>query len=228
VSCEELSEEYGAYALGIAEGPERSEIAEHLADRCPTCQKGVSEAMATTGLIAAAVKVQTPPKHLRARVVAMVDPGKSHSWVWSLLPWGIVGLLSVIILAIAFPAQRQNKDLEKLEQVLSIVNDPSTRDVTFGDTSQPPAKGRVFVNRGKGVVFIGANLPKLDQGKTFELWVIPANGKPVPAGTFDSQGDSTAVYVSSGSVSAAAIAVTVEPAGGSAQPTTTPFVTTKL
>ena len=51
----------------------------------------------------------------------MVDRRRSHSWVWSVLPWGIVGLLSVIILAIAIPAQRQNKDLEKLEKVLSIV-----------------------------------------------------------------------------------------------------------
>ena len=39
MTCEELSEEYGAYALGIAEDPERSEISAHLADRCPTATK---------------------------------------------------------------------------------------------------------------------------------------------------------------------------------------------
>ena len=82
---------------------------------------------------------------------------------------------------------------------------------------------------GKGVVFIGASLPRLDAGKTFELWVIPAKGNPVPAGLFQSQPDATEVFVRPGPVeNAAAIAVTVEPEGGSPQPTTTPFIVTKL
>ena len=41
---------------------------------------------------------------------------------------------------------------------------------------------RVFVSPTKGVVFMAASLPHLDSGKTFELWVIPAKGNPVPAG----------------------------------------------
>jgi anti-sigma-K factor RskA len=81
----------------------------------------------------------------------------------------------------------------------------------------------------RGVVFIGANLPHLDGGKVFELWVMPNEGKPVPAGVFQSQSDATAVFVRPGPVlNASAIAVTMEPAGGSEQPTTTPFVITKL
>jgi len=227
MNCSEIREEYGAYALGIAEDPERSEIAAHLARNCAECREGVSDAMATAGLIAAAVKFQKPPKHLRERVVGMVDRKKHHSWMWSLLPWGVVAVLSVIILAISIPAERQNRDLEKLDAVLSIVNDPTTKDVTFGEPAKQ-SKGRIFVS-GKGVVFIGASLPKVDPGKTFELWVIPATGKPVPAGTFDTKGDSTAVYLYNGSTAgAAAIAVTIEPDGGSPQPTTTPFIVTKL
>jgi anti-sigma-K factor RskA len=80
-----------------------------------------------------------------------------------------------------------------------------------------------------GVVFIGANLPKLDNGKSYELWVIPASGKPAPAGTFDGQGGTSAFYVYTGSTAgASAIAVTLEPEGGSEQPTTTPFIVSKL
>jgi anti-sigma-K factor RskA len=78
-------------------------------------------------------------------------------------------------------------------------------------------------------VFIGANLPRLDSGKTFELWLLPAAGNPVPAGIFQSQPDATAVFVRPGAVTnTAAIAVTVEPEGGSPQPTTTPFIVAKL
>jgi len=58
---------------------------------------------------------------------------------------------------------------------------------------------------------------------------MPVNGKPVPAGVFQSQPDATAVFVRPGPVvNASAIAVTVEPEGGSTEPTTTPFVITRL
>jgi anti-sigma-K factor RskA len=108
------------------------------------------------------------------------------------------------------------------------LNDPATRDVSFGQTEKP-SSGRVFVSPSRGVVFIGAHLPALDSGKTFELWVVPVKGNPIPEGLFQSQPDKTAVFVHSGTIeNAAAIAVTVEPAGGSAQPTTTPFIATKL
>ena len=85
------------------------------------------------------------------------------------------------------------------------------------------------MNPAKGIVFIAANLPKIEPGKTFELWTIPAGGKPVPAGTFQSQQDATAVYVKQGPISnASAVAVSVEPEGGSPQPTTTPIIVAPL
>jgi hypothetical protein len=136
--------------------------------------------------------------------------------------------MSIALLSVGISGRRRIGDTERLRQALSILNDPATRDVTFGE-SEKPSKGRVFVSPGKGVVFIGANLPNIGAGKTFELWVIPAKGNPVPAGLFQSQPDATAVFVRPGPVeNAAAIAVTVEPEGGSPQPTTTPFIVTKL
>jgi anti-sigma-K factor RskA len=87
----------------------------------------------------------------------------------------------------------------------------------------------VFVSPEKGVVFIAAQLPSLAANRTFELWVIPAQGNPIPAGVFRGEADASAIYVRQGPVmNAAAMAVTVEPEGGSPQPTTTPFIVTKL
>ncbi len=45
MTCEELRDEYGTYALGIAEDPERAEIGEHLARNCSDCVLGVRKAM---------------------------------------------------------------------------------------------------------------------------------------------------------------------------------------
>ena len=226
MTCEELQQEYASYALGIADDPERSEIREHLERRCPVCVPGVADAMATVTAMSGAVRLVDPPKRLRLRVSSLVMPPAARSTSW--LPWLITGLVSVALILVARPSRRPASDLARLESALAILNDPATRDVTFGE-AQKPARGRVFFSPGHGVVFIGASMPRLAAGRTFELWFIPASGNPVPAGTFFPNDDNTAVYVHpSDTGSAAALAVTVEPDGGSPQPTTTPFIVARL
>lgn len=227
MTCEELRPEYGAYALGIAEDPERIEIAEHLARNCPVCVPGVRSALATVAVMSSAVKPVDPPKRLRRRVAALAShEGEKRSWAAVLVPWIVAGALAIALISIALPGKLHPSDSSRLEEALSILNDPTTKDVSFG---VPTARGRVFVSPEKGVVFIAAHLPSIAANRTFELWVIPAQGNPIPAGTFKSEANSTAVYVRPGPVTnAAAVAVTVEPEGGSALPTTTPFVVTKL
>jgi anti-sigma-K factor RskA len=228
MTCDQLRQDYTSYALGIADDPERAEIAEHLARKCPECSAGIASALATVTAMSGAVAITEPPKHLKRRVMATVEKAPRRSWAGVFVPWAITAAMSVALVAIGISGRRQIGDTAKLEQALSILNDPATRDVTFGETEKP-SKGRVFVSSARGVVFIGANLPRIDAGKTFELWLIPAKGNPVPAGLFRSQSDATAVFVRPGPVeNAAAVAVTVEPEGGSAQPTTTPFIVTKL
>ena len=144
------------------------------------------------------------------------------------LPWAVAGVLAIALAFRSTLPWRLNPPVAqaKLDEALTILNDPVAKDVTFGD---PAARGRVFVSPGKGVVVMAAHLPTLEAGKTFELWVIPTQGNPIPAGTFNGNDDSTAIFVRPGPVdNAAAVAVTVEPKGGSPQPTTTPFIVTKL
>jgi anti-sigma-K factor RskA len=229
MTCEELRDEYGAYSLGIAEDPERSEIAEHLARQCPVCVPGVRRAMAMVTAMSGTVPSVEPPKHLRGRVVGMVEREPKRSLFGLVLPWAISAALAIVLLAVVLPSRVPNADTAKLRQALAILNDPAAKEVTFGETAKP-SRGRVFVSGSKGVVFIGASLPVIEGNKTFELWVIPAKGSPVPAGTFRGEADATAVYVRPGPVQpdAAAVAVTVEPEGGSPQPTTTPFLVIKL
>jgi hypothetical protein len=240
MTCEELRGEYGAWALGIAEDPVRSEIVAHLARECPDCVAGVRSAMGTVAAMSGAVTQVDPPKRLRQRVAAMVAPERKRAFVF--LPWAVSAALAIALLSVAIPGRNQNptqatlenENATKLAQALSILNDPVARDVTFGDVT---ARGRVFVS-SRGVVLIAAHLPKLEPNHTFELWVLPAAGNPVPAGTFhgeaisNSAGSSAAsgaVYVYQGSTAnATAIAVTVEPEGGSPQPTTRPFIVSKL
>ena len=67
--------------------------------------------------------------------------------------------------------------------------------------------------------------PSAGNGKTYQAWLVSAGQKPVSAGVFDG-GANTFQIVRLGRAltGAQALAVTVEPSGGSAQPTTQPFI----
>jgi anti-sigma-K factor RskA len=68
------------------------------------------------------------------------------------------------------------------------------------------------------------SLPVLPSDQDYQLWYINGAGA-APAGTFDSSGDGTAWRVLDGTMLAGdQVGVTVEPSGGSEQPTTTPIV----
>ena len=72
-----------------------------------------------------------------------------------------------------------------------------------------------------GVVVAG--LPELDAGQTYELWYIDDSGA-ASAGTFDVSGDETWRVLEGSFTPGVAVGVTVEPEGGSPQPTTEPIV----
>src|SRR5580704_16938317 len=131
MTCEELRQDYTSYALGIADDPERGEIAEHLGRKCPNCVPGVASAMATVTAMSGAVQITEPSKHLRRRVMASVAREPKRSWAGIFVPWAITAALSIVLVVIGLSGRRQTGDTEKLREALSILNDPATKDVTF-------------------------------------------------------------------------------------------------
>src|SRR5207253_10625853 len=103
MNCDELRDEYGAYALGVAEDPERSEIAGHLARNCPNCTPGVRGAMTTVSAMSAAVKTVDPPRRLRRRILKMVEPEPKGLRAAILIPWAIAAALAIALVSIALP-----------------------------------------------------------------------------------------------------------------------------
>jgi anti-sigma-K factor RskA len=72
------------------------------------------------------------------------------------------------------------------------------------------------------LLFYASNLPAPAPGRTYQLWLVPATGSPISAGTFDpdARGDASVVLPTlPPDVMAAAFAVTDELAGGVPQPT---------
>ena len=68
-------------------------------------------------------------------------------------------------------------------------------------------------------------LPKLADGKTYQLWYIDKGSNATSAGIFNAASSGTTVSVLSGAMAAGdTFGITVEPSGGSKTPTTAPIV----
>jgi len=113
----------------------------------------------------------------------------------------------------------------RAQQILNVLTSRTARRVTLTEvkaSTLPTA--HVIYERDKGaLIFVASNLHPVQTNKTYELWLIPANGQaPIPAGLFrpDVNGSASVVLppLPTG-VEAKAFGVTVEDAQGATTPT---------
>ncbi|MGN6332658.1 MAG: anti-sigma factor [Motilibacteraceae bacterium] len=143
-------------------------------------------------------------------------------------PFGVAAavLLATSVSLGGFLAQ-QHRDLQQqratAQAVAAVVADPAHTE----HTTRLPGGGSVTVLAAGGqAVFTGADLPALPDGKGYQLWVMRGSGV-TSAGMLPVRSGVTQAYVPDVS-GGKALAVSVEPAGGSAQPTTTPVAVVPL
>ena len=231
----EMDDLYELYVLGALEPELASEIDQHVGERCEYCLEHLQDAMAVAGAMPGLAETVKPPARIRERILGGVAPRKpARGW------WYAVGVLSAACLALivfsilAAGGRRGLRDQiaelqherDELRTAVAVLSETQTRTVQFGIAENGP-RGRVFVNPSGGVVFVGTQLPQLASDRTFELWVVPKQGAPRPAGVFRGNAAGTFVDVAPRNVNtsdAQAIAVSVEPLGGSSAPTTKPFL----
>lgn len=108
------------------------------------------------------------------------------------------------------------------ETPLAILTAPDVQRIDLaGQPAAPRASARAFWSRSRGLVLTGANLPSLPPGRVYQLWFVTAQA-PVSAGllTPDEAGRLTTVLNTPADIPApVALAVTIEPEGGSPGPT---------
>lgn len=120
---------------------------------------------------------------------------------------------------------RLQTDSNQARSVLQTLTDPTAQRVTLTKNSAPPVPtGKAAYMPEKGMLtFIGSNLEPLQPYKTYELWLIPADGRdPIPAGTFkpDERGNASVLMPElPRGIPAKAFGVTVEDDGGAQSPT---------
>jgi anti-sigma-K factor RskA len=109
--------------------------------------------------------------------------------------------------------QRQYQDT-----VAALVHDARALKLTG-----PGGAEAVLASTSEGSVFVAVDLGEAPAGRDYQLWLMK-DGEPVPADTFDVSGSMVIVESSRHLTGYDGAAVTVEPAGGSRQPTTEPVL----
>jgi anti-sigma-K factor RskA len=195
-----------------------------------TAQPGASQPGAAQTVIPAALPQDS------ATVVDITSKRR----VWPvLIPWALAAMLAIACSILGYRVSSLNDSLSDeanlvsnlagkashAQQVLEVLNDPQAQRVTLTAAKIPPVPTAhtIYLPDRGALLMEASNLQPVPPGKTYELWVIPADGKaPLPAGTFhpDARGYASVVLPTlPAGVPAKAFGVTVENAGGSPSPT---------
>ena len=117
-------------------------------------------------------------------------------------------------------ARRVNTELQSAMGVLSAPD--LVRIDLAGQAQAPQATARALWSRARGMVFTATNLPPLAAGQVYQVWVVPAAQPPISAGLLTpDQGGAGQTYFNTPPdiPPPAAVAVSIEPAGGVPAPT---------
>jgi anti-sigma-K factor RskA len=228
----------GAYVLDALEDGERDRFERHLR-RCQSCVAEVRGLRETATRLAMAETLQ-PPAAMRQQVLASAartrqlppltdqQPERAPRTIW--LPRlavavAAVSLIGVVLLGIAqFTTQHRLDSAQARNQAIAaVLAAPGVR-IMSGTTS---ASGTVtvVVSRQQGKMIVtSAGLPALPASKVYELWLMGPS-RTRPAGLLPAaKAGRTEPLLASAPLTSDRIGVTVEPAGGTARPTTTPIL----
>ncbi|MDQ4128003.1 MAG: anti-sigma factor [Actinomycetota bacterium] len=225
------------YVLGALTEEERDEFERYLA-RNPEREAEIDELGAIADLLAISPEQQEPPPELRSRVMEVVEAEAAPRRVRRRpmfaalrgyldargIALGAAAMLVIGLLSWNVLLQDQVQNLT--DQVEEAQAARQTIPLE-GAWAQQGASAEVAAIDEDQVILVAENMPAVPEDQTCQIWVIH-DDVPTPSGLFDPDGNMTAAAVTTSIEKADAIAVTVEPAGGSEKPTSDPVLLTEL
>jgi anti-sigma-K factor RskA len=213
----------GAYAVDAVDDIERASFERHLAS-CPTCRAEVASLREASALLADAATT-IPPPALRDAVlsdITRVRPlppvtvgGPVHRRKW------FPALVAAVVLALvgvggAVWQPWRDDTSQTLSATDQVLQDPDAQRVS---QELPNGATATVVRSAKEhrAVIVTEDMPEPPAGKVYQLWLQTPAEDMVPAGLMPA-GGSTALLEGDAD-DAIGVGVSLEPAGGSEQPT---------
>jgi len=235
----------GSYAVdAIDDEVEREKFERHMR-RCQQCAAEVRGLTETAGKLAFGAS-RPPPPHLRGQVLTaisrtrqlppIVDHRKPRAerWWTGRLPMlsyslAMVSVGVAIVLLIGLLNTRSQLQLERAKNaaLAGVISAPDSHSITEA-TSAGGRATLLYSLRKHAIIFATHGLPPPPPGKVYQLWFI---GPPTvrSAGLLPAaQAGQVGPVLAAGLVRGDEIGLTVEPAGGTSKPTTTPILIIKL
>jgi len=232
------------YAVGALTPEERHAFEAALAGS-PELQREVAELRELSALLALP-EARAPEADLKQRLLQRIREQKSATLPRagapaprrSLLPLVLgLGLAASLLLAtglflrtrsLAEALADREQRLAQRETTLNALLEPAVQLTTLTATGEAPPVVQVFWNRAAhSLVLHTFRLKPVPGDRVYQLWLMRKNGNPIPSTVFNTEPTGHQL-VQGVSVPAdeeiSGFALTVEPAGGSPQPTTTPIV----
>ena len=231
-----------AYALGALPDDERATVEAYLALH-PERQAEIDDMVGVAGLLALAPPEQEPPADLRRKLMQVVESESvqpevaerpTHSWFGWLggfrnVALGAAAVLVVGLLSWNVLLQGDVQELRgQVEEARSANEAQQTREIALGGTwAEQGARAEVTALKDDRAILVVEDMPSMPDDRTGQVWVI-RDEKPEPSGLLEPSGNMAATAITTNLRGADAIAVTVEPAGGSDKPTTAPVLVKEL
>src|SRR2546430_491359 len=197
---EEIEELLAAFALGATDPEEDALVRAHL-EGCATCTSTVQRLRRALGAVPLAADTVSPPQRLRQQILeaaAAARPSEiatprqarglrlrpPRTRIWPVgTGWRSAAAASAFV-AFALGAGLGlgvGRSLAPQSAPASSV----TQYTLSGSGAMSGAQGRVYELKQQGLTLVEfSNLPELEAGKVYELWLIPSQGQPAPAGGF--------------------------------------------
>jgi anti-sigma-K factor RskA len=214
MDAEALHELTAAYVLDALDVGELEAFEEHIVT-CERCREEIAELRIAAGALAFGVPSATPPPVLRGRILDAARAERAN--VIPLRPrWAApVAALAAVAACAAIGLGAWNVALH--DQLGHAQQGAALRRVALSG-----ANGSLFTSGGSAALVL-SDLAAAPVGRTYEAWVKHGDSV-VPAGLFRGGNPTTIFTLTRPVPSGAVVAVTVEPAGGTAAPTLKPFI----
>ena len=225
-----------AYALGALSEQERREVEDYLGEH-PELNAEVDDLESTANLLALAPQEHEPTPKLRRDLLHRIssfpgatsaaDPSPRQSGLRRLFgPGGLAAAAALALVTIGMFAW--NASLQEENQTLQGELQGQRTYALKGTDEAQEVRGEVVRLGDERAVLVADDLSSPPEGETYQAWILRED-VPEPAGLFEPSDTGAAAAPLEGSIEGAdAVAVTVEPSGGSTSPTTDPLMTANV